>query len=75
MCVRACVCVYVCVCVKDQRECGGKCEKGKVKECEAFVGVSNEQPLGICAWVGVATVFAYARVTHHGIYLQSVYGI
>ena len=28
-----------------------------------FVGVSNEQPLAICARVGVATVLAYARVT------------
>ena len=32
-----------------------------------FVSVSNEQPLGICAWVGVATVLAYARVIYHGI--------
>ena len=33
MCVCVCVCA-VCVCVggvKDQRECGRKCEKGKVK--------------------------------------------
>ena len=29
-----------------------------------FVGVSNEQPLTICARVGVATVLAHARVTH-----------
>ena len=27
--------MFVCVGgVKDQRECGKKCEKGKVKECE-----------------------------------------
>ena len=40
-----------------------------------FVEVSNVQPLGICARVGMATVLAYAKVTHHGIYLQSLYGI
>ena len=40
-----------------------------------FVGVSNEQALAICARVGVATVLAYARVTHHGTYLQNLYGI
>ena len=34
-----------------------------------FVGVGNEQPLCICAWVGMATVLAYARITHHCIYL------
>ena len=28
-----------------------------------FVGISNEQPLDICARVGVATALAYARVT------------
>ena len=38
-----CVCVCVCVCVggvKDQREYGKKCEKGKVKECERRLSVS-----------------------------------
>ena len=40
-----------------------------------FVSVSNEQPLGICARVGMVTVLAYARFTHHGIHLQSLYGI
>ena len=39
---------------------------------EAFVGVCNEQPLGICAWVGLATMLAQAGVTHHGIYIQRV---
>ena len=39
---------------------------------EAFVGVSNEQFLGICAWVGLATMLAQAGVTHHGIYIQRV---
>ena len=37
------VCVCVCVCVgrgKDQRECGNKCEQGKVKECERRLSVS-----------------------------------
>ena len=29
-----------------------------------FVGVSNEQPLAICARVGVATVLAYASKGH-----------
>ena len=37
--------VFMCVCVcvggaKDQRECGKKCEKGKVKECERHLLVS-----------------------------------
>ena len=36
---------------------------------EAFVGVSNEQPLSICACVGLATMLAQAGVTHHGIYI------
>ena len=40
-----------------------------------FVSVSNEQTLTICARVGMATVLAYARVTHYGTYLQSLYGI
>ena len=40
-----------------------------------FVGVSNEQTLTICARVGMAIVLAYARVTHYGTYLQSLYGI
>ena len=79
MCVCVCgVCVCVCVCVwgvKDHKEFWNKCEKGKGKEGEAFVGVSNEQPLDICAWVGVATMLAFARVTHHGTYLQSLYGM
>ena len=39
---------------------------------EAFVGVSNEQPFGICAWVGLATMLAQAGVTNHGIYIQRV---
>ena len=37
------VCVCVCVCVggvKDQRECGQKCEKGKIKECERRLSAS-----------------------------------
>ena len=38
-----------------------------------LVGVSNEQSLGNCARVGVATVLAYARVTHHSIYMYRVY--
>ena len=36
-----CVCARVCVGgVKDQRECGKKCEKGKVKECERHLSSS-----------------------------------
>ena len=35
------------------------------------IGVSNEQPLGICTWVGMATVLAYARVIYHGIYIPT----
>ena len=74
MCVCVCVCVCARVCVRacvrvcDQRECGKKCEKRKGKE--TFVGISNEQSLSICAWVCMATVLAYERVTHHGIYLE-----
>ena len=37
-----------------------------------FVGISDEQPHIICAWVGVATVLAYARVTHHGTHTYRV---
>ena len=43
MCVCVCVCVCMCMCVggvKDQREYGNKCEKGKVKECERHLLVS-----------------------------------
>ena len=57
-----CVCVWE---VKDQGEFGDDYEKRK----------GNEQSLSICARVGVATVLAYAGVTHHGTYLQSLYGI
>ena len=65
-----CVCVCVCVCVfggevKDQKEFGINVRKEKVKN-----SVSNGQPLGICQ-VGVATVLAYARVTHHGTYVPT----
>ena len=47
----------------------------KETQCKHVSGsVSNwrqyERPLGICTWVGVATVLAYARVIYHGIYLQ-----
>ena len=31
-----------------------------------FVSISNEQPLDICARVGMATALAYARVIHYG---------
>ena len=40
-----------------------KCVSGSVSN-----DVSNEQPLGICTWVGMATVLAYARVIYYGIY-------
>ena len=68
----------VCVCVwgaKDQKEFGISVRKEKVKRLRGVVSISNEQPLVIRAWIGVATVLAYARVTHHGTYLQSLYGI
>ena len=49
VCVRVCACVCVCVCVcvfgevKDQKEFGNKCEKGKGKERERrfLVSVMN----------------------------------
>ena len=44
MCVCVCVCVCVCACVfggvKDEREFGNKCEKGKGKEGERHLSAS-----------------------------------
>ena len=72
-----CVCVCVCVCWggRIRENAGRDVRKEKLKECERRYQCCNEQPLVICAWVGVTTVLAYARVTHHGIYLHSLYGI
>ena len=52
------------------------CE-GKVKEGEGhlLVSVMNSPSVFVQARVGVATVLAYARVTHHDMYPQSLYGI
>ena len=38
--------------VKDQRECGKKCEKGKVRECERRLSASVMNSC-ICAWVSI----------------------
>ena len=56
--------------VEESERMFGKCEKGKVKECERCLLASVWTALGIYAWIGMDPVLSYARVTHHGIYLQ-----
>ena len=66
----------MCVCFggEGSERIWNKFEKGKGLEDERRLSV-YEHPLAICARVGVATVLAYARVTHHGTYLQSLYTV
>ena len=60
--------VTVCVCfgVKHQKEFGINVRMKKENWVRGVCQVSHEQPLAICAKVGMATVLTYARVTHHG---------
>ena len=57
MCMCACLCVCVCG-VKNQREFVEIARKEKLKSLEAYVDVSNEKFLGICACIGVAIALA-----------------
>ena len=70
-----CVCVWG---VNDQKEFGiYECEKGKGKEDvrRLSASVMNSPSPFVQGYIGVATVLAYARITHHGTCLQSLYGI
>ena len=66
-----CVCVCVCLGGEESEIIWNKCEKGKGKKVERRLSASVMN--SICARVSVATVFAYARVTHHDTYLQFVW--
>ena len=72
--VRVCVCVRtrVCACLggEGSERISNKCEKRKGKEGERRLSVSvmNSPSPFVQGYIGMATVFAYARATHHGTY-------
>ena len=77
-----CVCVCVCVCLggEESEIIWNKCGKGKGKEGERRLSASvmNSPSASAQGQAWPLCGLAYARVTHHGIYvqyLQSLYGI